>query len=146
MRKETIYTVVIALSILGVLVSGYLLYIHYSILASPCDLNGTFQCSLVNRSVYSEILGIPVALLGLIGYSILGIGNFLLLQKRKVMGVTSRNLFLFSLIAVGVSLYLTYAEFFILKAICLFCVISQIDIIVISFLTYTLQKLKRENR
>lgn len=143
MNRKNILKAIIVLSIIGMAVSGYLLNLHYTKLDSPCDFNGTLQCSLVNRSIYSELFGIPVALLGLIGYFVIGFSSLLIIKNKLTEKIKPEYIFWFSLIALGVSLYLTYAELFILKAVCLFCVISQIDIIAISILAY---KLKEGNK
>ena len=44
------------------------------------------------------------------------------------------------------SLYLTYAEFFIIKAICILCVFSQITILGITFSSYKNLKLEKSIR
>ncbi len=45
---------------------------HYATSKTPyCDIGETFNCDIVNRSEYSAILGIPVALIGMIGYAAL---------------------------------------------------------------------------
>jgi len=47
--------IIFFLSLLGVIVSAYLTYIHYSHLTTPCDFNSSFSCSSVNRSSYAEL-------------------------------------------------------------------------------------------
>ena len=52
--------------------SGLSLHSHYATSATDyCDLTTMFNCDLVNRSVYSEFFGVPVALIGLLGYFLL---------------------------------------------------------------------------
>ena len=142
MNKKNIFTIIIILAIVGIGLSAYLLNLHYSKLSSPCDLSEGFSCSLVNRSEYSQIFGIPVALLGLIGYFLIGSMSWLLKSEKKFLPkvINVRNLFGFSILALLISLYLTYAEIFLIKAICILCVISQINIIVITILLFNLIK------
>jgi uncharacterized membrane protein len=156
-KQDKLLKLIFFLSIMGIILSGYLTYIHYSTSNnSVCDLNGTFQCSLVNRSQYAEMFGIPVALLGLLGYSFLGLISFSLFKKnilarirsKKILKkiVSARTLFVFSGIALTISLYLTYVEFFIIKAICLVCAISQITIIIITISSYKNLQLNKKIR
>jgi len=155
-KQQKLLKFIFFLSILGIILSGYLTYIHYSTLNSPCDFSETFQCSLVNRSKYAEIFSIPVALLGIIGYSFLGFislslskDNFLTkIRKNNIINKTiyAQTLLIFSLIALGTSLYLTYAEFFLIKAICILCVFSQITILGITFSSYKNLKLEKSIR
>ena len=74
---------IILLSILGVIVSGYLTKVHYSN-SSICDFNSGFSCSKVSQSIFAEIKGIPIAVFGILIYSILGIlafGKYKINQK-----------------------------------------------------------------
>ncbi|MBT6774005.1 vitamin K epoxide reductase family protein [Candidatus Woesearchaeota archaeon] len=155
-KQQKLLNFIFFLSILGIILSSYLTYIHYSTLNSPCDFSETFQCSLVNRSKYAEIFSVPVALLGLIGYSFLGFislslskDNFLnKIREKKIINkvISTKTLFIFSLIALATSLYLTYAEFFIIKAVCILCVFSQITILGITFSSYKNLKLEKSIR
>ena len=53
----------------GVAVSSVSLYHHFSKSKSSfCDINASFNCDLVNRSIYSTVLGVPVALIGILDY------------------------------------------------------------------------------
>ena len=57
----------IVLAALGMLVSGYLTI--YKLTDSQTMCLGSGDCSIVNSSVYSEVYGIPVALVGVFGYA-----------------------------------------------------------------------------
>lgn len=149
MRKEIIRKIIL-FAILGILVSAYLLKIYYTDGDQICDINDTFSCTDVKKSDYSEAFGIPMAGYGLISYFLIGlIGLFRyykekLLQKnmwvRKIFSV--QNLFYVSFVALIFSLYLTYTEFFIIKALCLFCLLSLGTISAITVLSYKNLKTK----
>jgi uncharacterized membrane protein len=152
-KQQRLLKFIYFLSILGIVLSGYLTYLHYSELNSPCDISETFQCSTVKQSDYAEIFRVPVALIGLFGYSFLGLISFSLskekllkkIKEKRVLRktVSAKSLLAFSVIALGVSLYLTYAEFFLIKAICILCVISQITILGIAISSYHNLKLNK---
>ena len=60
------------LALAGVVVSTASLERHYAKSATGfCDLSQKFNCDIVNRSEYSEIEGIPVAAIGVVGYAAL---------------------------------------------------------------------------
>lgn len=92
-----------------------------------CNLNETFNCDIVNQGPYSEIFGIPVALIGVVGYGFLAVAAFM-----KARQPDDKTLSLFILLAsmgaFGFALYLTGVEAFILKAWCILCVLSQLTI------------------
>jgi len=112
------------LAVLGLLTAVYLTAIHWSDEGVLCTPDG--GCDTVRKSRYSEIGGIPVAILGAAGYvAILG-----LLLTEELEGplseVAPMLLFIFTLIGVLYSAYLTYLELFVILAICPYCVISAI--------------------
>jgi uncharacterized membrane protein len=109
----------IVLTVLGLGLASYLTYVHYSGIKPACSLGGS--CEKVQSSEYSSLAGVPVALMGLIGYVTIMI---LLLAPESEM---SR----FATVAVttvgfGFSAYLTYRELFSIHAICEWCVSSAV--------------------
>jgi len=121
------------LAVVGFLDSMYLAWSKLTQRAVFCG--GSSQCETVNTSIYSEFWGIPIALLGVGAYLL--IGALLLLETRGNVWKESSRLAVFGLSLVGViySLYLTYVEIAILKAICPYCVVSAIAILGIFLLS-----------
>lgn len=95
---------------------------------------GSGDCSTVNYSPYSEIYGIPVALLGLLAYLV--ILAILALEPHWKLAGESGPMAIFGMGLVGVlfSAYLTYIEFFVIHAVCPFCVISAVVITLLCIL------------
>ena len=123
----------VILTILGIMDATYL-YI-YKLSSNDRMCLGSGDCATVNYSRYSEVYGIPVALLGLLAYLvILGIS---ILETRTTFFKTNANLLIFGISLVGVlfSAYLTYIELFVIFAVCPFCVISAILITLIFILS-----------
>lgn len=116
---------IIILSAIGAAFAGYAMA-HKTGFASGaiCDINATFSCDVVNKGPYSEVAGIPVALLGIIGYVFFGIAAALKLRTPGDKTVTD---FLFYSVFFGLlfTLYLTGIEAFVLKAFCIVCLGSQ---------------------
>jgi uncharacterized membrane protein len=107
-----------ALALAGVGVAGYLSYVHYAGLHPICGVS--HGCETVQTSSYASLLGIPVALLGLISY-------VLVLASLRVRGEAALlGGYGLTLIAFAFSLYLTYREVFTIHAICTWCVSSAI--------------------
>jgi len=116
-----LFAAVALLSIAGIAVSSVSLYDHHS--SSPssfCDFGGNFNCDLVNRSIYSTVLGIPVALIGIVGY----VAIFVLAVYLRSSPSTPARLLLASLLGLGFALYLTYVEAFVLAVWCVLCLSS----------------------
>jgi len=71
------YTLII-LALFGVIVSSLALREHYREYGdAPCDINAHWDCGIVNHSPYAMIAGIPVAVLGIAGYILMGTLAFL---------------------------------------------------------------------
>jgi uncharacterized membrane protein len=108
----------LVLVVLGVGVAGYLTYIHYAGIDPVCNI--AHGCIKVQTSKYAELAGIPVALLGLIGY-------VTILVALVVDGELGRMVAaLTALVGYGFSAYLTYRELFTIDAICQWCVASAV--------------------
>jgi uncharacterized membrane protein len=107
------------LAVIGLGVATYLTYIHYAGINPACTAGQS--CIKVQTSVWSKVDGVPVALLGLIGY--IGILGSLLAPDREETRLMTLGL---TLIGVGFSAYLTYRELFSIHAICEWCVSSAV--------------------
>ncbi len=114
----------VALAALGALVSGYLTWIKVANAQAFCSNVG--DCDAVNSSVYSELFGIPIALFGLGAY--LAMAALLVLEDRVPLLREWGPLAVFGLALTGTlySAYLTYVEFFVIYAVCPYCVASAV--------------------
>ena len=128
---------ILLLATIGMLISGYLTYIHLQNLQPICGELG--DCEVVNSSVYSEVNGVPVALLGFLAYAALFILSLLNLRYQwHYRSLTSFTIFSLALVGVLYSAYLTYIELFVLHAICVWCVGSAVTISIILILSIVL--------
>lgn len=109
----------IGLALAGIAVAGYLTWVHYADLEAVC-VGGGGGCERVQSSDYAELAGVPVALLGLVGY--VAIAAALVAPGEAArMGAA-----LLALAGAGFSLYLTWLELFEIEAICQWCVASAV--------------------
>ena len=123
------------LALAGAAVSSVSLYHHYDTSPSSfCDFGANFNCDMVNRSIYSVALGIPVALIGILGYGVLLALATLYRAKAEV----SLMLLVASLAGLGFALYLTYVEAFVLAVWCILCLSSLALISAITVLSSVL--------
>jgi uncharacterized membrane protein len=111
----------LALTAVGLCLAAYLTYVHYSGITPPCSIKGN-PCSEVQKSQYSLLIGIPVALIGLLGYIAI-LGSLLLARDGERARFVTMALILGGF---GFSLYLTYRELFTLHKICEWCVSSAV--------------------
>jgi uncharacterized membrane protein len=108
----------VGLALLGLGIATYLVVVHYTGAEPVCAVN--HGCETVQKSKYADLAGVPVALIGLIGY-------VAILASFLVRGESGRLLRL-ALTAVGFafSAYLTYLELFEIHAICQWCLGSAV--------------------
>jgi uncharacterized membrane protein len=117
----------IVLAVLGLGVAGYLTYVHYEGVRPVCGLGG--NCEKVQTSEWSKLGGVPVALLGLLGYvAILG-SLFVDREEALIAGALT------ALVGFGFSAYLTYRELFTIDAICPWCVASAVIMTLLAIVT-----------
>ncbi len=121
------------LAVLGLLDSIYLTWVKFSGKYALCGPIG--DCESVNTSQYSEVFGIPIALLGAGAYLVVIIS--LSLESRGSFWAEYSPIIVFGISLIGVlySIYLTYIEVAVLKAICPYCVISAIILVLLLVLS-----------
>ncbi len=136
LRKPVLIAIII-LSLAGVADAGYSLEQHYAPpFSSSCDVNETISCTAVNQSEYSEFAGIPVAGIGLAGYIFFAAMAIVLLLRSQAPRLVLPAMRLAALVALAVSLLLTYIEIFVLRAVCPLCVISLTLVLIITLLLF----------
>jgi uncharacterized membrane protein len=137
------------LAVCGVVVSALAVHVHYSTGVEPCDINSHWDCGIVNHSSFATVnglwwhlradhnpalensgpaprTGLPVAVLGVVGYGLIGL---LALMRKRWLTVA------FAAVALCFALYLSNIEAHVLEVWCLYCVISQFTIALITLLS-----------
>ena len=130
--------VLLLLAIVGIAASTFALREHYRTDLSPCSINERWDCGIVNHSPYAVISGVPVAVIGIAGYLILGI----LSLKRAY-----RLMLVLALAGLAFSLYLARIEAHVLGVWCVYCAISLGTISLITVLlvaTVVSQAIRRD--
>jgi uncharacterized membrane protein len=117
----------IVLALLGVGIAAYLTYAHYEHVKLACSLGS--QCETVQHSAYADLAGVPVAVLGLVGYALI-LGALLL----PTSDMTRLAVVALTVVGLGFSAYLTYRELFTIHAICQWCVSSAVIMTVLTLL------------
>jgi uncharacterized membrane protein len=118
MTERRLRTAIAVVAVLGLGVAGYLTYVHYADVKSVCAI--AHGCEKVQHSHYSKLAGVPVALLGLLGYAAILVT---LLVRAEAAALACAAI---ALSGLGFSAYLTYREIFTLHAICIWCVASAV--------------------
>jgi uncharacterized membrane protein len=107
------------LAVIGLAISAYLTWVHFEGIAPVCA-GGSHGCETVQSSRYAELAGIPVPVLGLMGYALLFVSALLRSEIGAYLGL------LVALVGTIFSAYLTYLELFVIHAICQWCVASAL--------------------
>jgi len=141
-RVESTIKVILFIAILGLLISTYLTWLHYKPEGrSFCSINERFDCDAVNKSRYSEIFGIPVSILGMLGYAAFIALSITLLSRHTFdhdwikMKKINRTMMVLAAIAFIFTVYLSTIQAFVLKTWCVMCIVSGLIIIMILILT-----------
>jgi uncharacterized membrane protein len=100
---------------IGIVVSALALREHYRTEASPCSINERWDCGIVNHSPYAMVYGIPVAVLGMGGYLLLGLLAF----RRAYPWMLP-----FVMFALAFAIHLADVEAYVLGVWCIYCVAS----------------------
>jgi len=107
--------VLIVLAVAGIAASVLALREHYRTDTSPCSINERWDCGIVNHSPYAMFHGVPVAVIGIAGYLLLG----LLAARRAYAWMLP-----FVIVAFAFAVHLADVESMVLGVWCIYCVIS----------------------
>jgi len=107
--------VLIVLAVVGIVVSSLALREHYRTDTSPCSINERWDCGIVNHSPYAMLFGVPVAVIGIAGYLLLGVLAFGKAYPWMLPLVT---------VAFAFAVHLADVESMVLGVWCIYCVIS----------------------
>jgi uncharacterized membrane protein len=129
MSDRRLVIAIATVGVLGLAIAAYLTYIHYAGIKPVCLASG--GCERVQSSRYAKLAGVPVTVLGLVGYA----GILASLRARGESGLFAGALI--ALTGFGFSVYLTYLELFKIHAICQWCVASAVLMTVLAALTVT---------
>jgi uncharacterized membrane protein len=116
-----------AVATLGLGIAAYLTIVHYTGSSPVCAIS--HGCETVQKSRYAEVAGVPVALLGLLGY----VAILLSLLRDDELWRTITTVLAFA--GLAFSAWLTYAEIALLDAICIWCVASAICMTLLAILS-----------
>jgi uncharacterized membrane protein len=125
--SDRLRTAAIVCCALGIAIAGYLTYVHYAGISPVCEI--AHGCEKVQTSKWSEVAGVPVALLGLLGYG--GILAALFVPGENGLLAAAGQ----AIVGFGFSAYLTYREIFTIDAICIWCVASALLMAVLAVIT-----------
>lgn len=118
----TVSRILFVIALLGLVVSGYLLYTYVS--GAPIVCGEGHGCDVIRSSIYSSFFGIPTPGHGVIFYSLLAYGA--IMWKGDRTSTMARLLQILTGIGFAVTAWLTYLEAFVLEAWCRWCVVSAV--------------------
>ncbi len=125
----------VASALVGLAVSGASIWVHYRLLTdptyiSPCDVGATFNCTEVYLSRFGAVGGVPVAVGGVIWFGLAGlVAGFARTDGRP--SAAAAYLTVLGVIGLGVSLYLAYVSWIVLKSGCLLCLATYAAVLAI---------------
>lgn len=129
-ENPAVNRLIFILSLMGIAIAIYVLQSFLRQSPIVCISTG---CEVVRKNPASYPFGVPVPAFGLVGYTILAIGAFLLTTK-----LDARSSKLVRNVMLGVSIFgvcfvswFTYTELFIIKGVCTWCAISALNMFII---------------
>jgi uncharacterized membrane protein len=130
-----LYRVSVALVALGLIISIYMTI--YKATSNDALCLGSGDCSTVNASRYSEVYGIPVAAVGVAGYFAILLTHWY--ERRDKFFQANGPMFIFGMALAGFlfTVYLIYVEIALIKALCPFCIASQVAMTIIFIISVT---------
>jgi uncharacterized membrane protein/protein-disulfide isomerase len=121
-------------ALLGLAASAAATWVHYHLISNPdytsfCDVTSTISCKQAYLSAYGSIGGVPVALGGLLFFTLAVLLAWGAGRSARLQQTAASYLFVLSAVGLAVVLYLAYASFFVLREVCPLCVLTYIAVI-----------------
>ncbi len=122
--KRTGIVLILFLAFCGLADSLYIAQNETRSMPLLCDVRSLSDCNIVAASQYSYLFGVPLAEYGVLFYALI----FMVAALELVMAHISLRRILqgASLIGVAVSLYLTFLEVFVIRFLCIYCLVSAL--------------------
>ncbi len=134
--RDWLKLISIVLAVIGIGIAGYLTYTDVLHAPVACIQGGAWDCGGVQTSIYSRIAGVPVAVLGLVGY----IAILLVLAfESSIPFLAARGrllVFAMTLFGIVMSGYLTVIEAFVLYKWCIWCVGSAVTMVLLFIVSF----------
>ncbi len=140
----------IAFSVIGLFASSVVLYTYYYLHTLPPFCTSfkspfpgvTIDCLRVLSSRYSDVGGIPLDLLAAIWFIVnLALVLTYDLGPGRLASLAINSLFYWRFLGIAIVPYLIYVEFYVLHAICIYCTVMHI-MIIIDFVVITIFLIK----
>jgi uncharacterized membrane protein len=128
--RRTLRMATAGLAVIGLAIAGYLTWVHYAGLQPIC-VGGGGGCERVQSSQWADLAGIPVALLGLLGYAVI-LASLALPDELGRQAAA-----LVALVGFGFSAWLTFVELTKIHAICQWCVASAVLMTLLAIVSVT---------
>ena len=116
MNERRLRTAIAALAVLGAGIAAYLTVAHLTHTQVACVTGG---CETVQSSRYSELVGVPVAAIGLAGYALIGATAGFRTDVARVIGAAA------ALAGFAFAVYLIYVQIGVIGAVCQWCLTSD---------------------
>lgn len=130
LKEKNIWNLMIVLALIGIVLATYLLYNFYAVIPSTiCNISSGINCNAITKGTLSTLFGIPVALVGLIGYAVI-LFSSLTKKKKLALGMTAFGMLF--------CLRLTILELLFIKVICPVCLACQIIMLIVFLLSLQL--------
>ena len=137
MTQENLYKSIKMLSVVGIMLASFLMY---NFIVRPavelCTINATVNCDAVTKGVISTFLGVPVPLVGLVGYIVILVCA-IMKKPKLVLGM--------AIFGALFCLRLTLLEIFVLHVYCPVCLMCQVVMLAVVVLGVWLVKLGKTN-
>lgn len=132
-----------ALSLVGLALATYLSVAHLNGADLACGASG--GCGAVTTSEYSRFLGIPVAMLGVVGYAILLLGSLAALGVAQPPAMLKWSVAAIACVGFAFSAYLTVTQAFLIGSYCVYCLTSASLMTALTVLTLTAAAQRRNS-
>ncbi len=125
---------ILILSFLGIVDATYITQHALSGIPSACSINGYDGCSIVDKSIYSHLFGLPLSMYGFLFYASI----FILTATTFVWTVSyvKRSIQILAGVGILASSVFIWLQAYLIKAFCIYCIFSAILTVLIALIVF----------
>ena len=130
---------ILIMSGIGIAFMSYLTYLHFSPEATSfCNFGQEFSCEAVNKSIYSNLFGIPVAIGGFVFFTTIFILALWKFSEKRLKHITA-----LTILMIVPSLYMSGVSKFLIGKYCLYCELSKLLMLLIIILCLSVPSVRK---
>jgi uncharacterized membrane protein len=137
MKRSTLLSLIVLLSMLGIADAAYLAETALTNGTLLCNIDIIDGCNTVAKSPYAHLMGVPLGVYGVVFFALFFVLGFL---AKKPKPLYDKAILILGVLGLCASAAFLYIQFFLIKALCIYCLVSAAFCVLLFFAAVALYR------